>query len=547
MTDQPEVMYFNDILDDKIIEIARNDPKQIIEEFFFIVNKDGERVQFKFNDAQNEYYKDRTARDDILKARKEGFSSMILAILAVKFLFLENVSCVSISHEDEATKRLFEKVEYYIDNMEYRGILIKINISDRSNKRLRFRERNSSFYIGTAGSKAFGRGDTIHYLHVSETAFWLNASKVLTGLLNAVPDNPDNTYIVKESTANGFGNQHHTEWVNEKEGRSTFKPHFFGWHQDPTNRKKPEPGFRLTDDEKKLAIIYNLDITQIVWRRWKMQSMQPDETHTKEELFMQEFPITDDEAFLSSGKPVFDLKLVEIYEEMFVKNPEKTGEMMGWKPAIFIDDPNGRVKLWADPVKGHTYCIGADVAESHDYCYASVIDRATCEQVGEVRCHTDEFEFAGILFRLGMFFYEALIGVERNNQGVAVVKKLDELGYINQYVRESIDEITQRVSNELGWRTDARTRPIMISEFNQFFTNRAYKFRSKVLATEMRTFVRNSKGRPEAQANCHDDAVIGNCIAIQMYKNLPEPIKDDKIIARDYVPNHSAHSYRRHN
>jgi hypothetical protein len=555
-----EYYWLHDIVDDSITRTARNNPKEIIENFFYIVDKKTNKVPFRFNEAQDEYYYKRTARDDILKARKEGFSSMILAIFTVAFLFLENVNIVCISHEDESTQRLFEKVLYYIENMEYDGTPIKVKLADKSRKRMVYKFKNkkgdtitNTFYVGTAGSKAFGRGDNVFYLHCSEIAFWDNASRIMTGLLNAVPDDLANTYIVKETTANGYGTQHQIEWENEKRGESVFKPLFFGWNKDPSNYMEVSKYEMVTGkkfiadiDEMKLAAKNGLSDGQLAWRRWKMSSMQPDENHTKEELFMQEFPIDDREAFLSSGKPIFDIATIEYYEEVYVKPPTKIGELIGWRTVLFEHNNLERLKVWDDPDPRDSYVISADVAESGDYCYATVVSKKTSKQMAEWHGHIDEFEFASVLYRLGMWYNIALIGVEKNNMGVAVIRKLDELDYPNQYVRESLDDITKVVHNELGWRTDSVTRPIMISDYNQEFTRKTYIFRSQLVADEMRTFVRKKTGnrmRPEAQSGCHDDAVIGNCIAVQLLKSLPETIDETEIIVRDYQPNNSMLNY----
>lgn len=438
--DDLETIDFIEILqnDEDIKTLAKNDPRQIIEEFFYIANKDGLRVPFVFNEAQDIYYKNKTARDDILKARKEGFSSLILALLTVAFLFGENVNCVCISHEEESTQRLFKKVEYYIENMTtHDGKRIEVKLKDKSRKNLVFsyskktKDHNgniikekitNTFYLGTAGAKAFGRGDTIHYLHCSEIAFWENASRLMTGLLNAVPDNLQNTYIVKESTANGVGTQHHKEWLNEQENKSVFKPHFFGWYQDPTNAMSLDKYleamhsvFILNTEDILTAAKYRLNDDQLAWRNYKISSMQPDDSHTKEELFQQEYPIDWKEAFLASGKPIFKLEVLKWYEEACVIPPLKVGELVGWRPAIFIENENERLKIWEDPVHDHEYVIAADVAEVGDFCYATVINRTTFKQVAEWHGKMDEFEYAGMLYKLGYYYNIALIGVERNN------------------------------------------------------------------------------------------------------------------------------------
>lgn len=557
------------ILDDDTRKIAADDPKQIIENFFRIVDKSGRVVPFMLNEAQAMYYDKMTARDDILKARKEGFSSLILAIFTVKFLFLENVNCVCISHEADSTARLFDKVEFYVNNLfSKNGEKIEVNLTDKSRKRmvLKYNKKSkdgneytvtNTFYVGTAGAKAFGRGDTIHYLHGSEIAFWDDASRILTGLLNAVPDDLTNTQVVKESTANGSGTQHHTEWKNEKMGASVFTPHFFGWFLDPTNKMPTPKGFTRTPEEDAIAakVFVNdgvkLTNQQLYWRRWKISSMQPDGTRTKEELFKQEYPVSDVEAFLSTGKSIFDEKVMSWYEEAHVRPPDVTGELVGWDPPFLLEGETGRLSIWYTNgeavLKDRTYVIGADTSEGGDYSYAVVLDRNTLTQVAEFQERMDPYEFANVLYRMGKYWNDALIGCERNNQGIAVVTKLDELGYDNQYRRETLDEITKKIHNELGWRTDSVTRPIMLSDYNQVVTERKYIFHSRILLEQQRSFVRNKKGRPEAAFGANDDAVISNAIAYQMYKHVPEPIAEGEIMVRNYSPGHSLSNFLNRN
>jgi len=158
----------NEILKDKRMEkLAIEDPREIVESMFFIVDKAGKKVPFIFNDIQNRFYNDHTLRDDVLKARKEGLSSMILAILTARFLFVPNIVCACVSHTEEDTKRLFSKVKYYIDNLPF-----EVQLSKSSAGHLRLDGQNSDFIVGTAGSKTFARGDTIHQLHLSEFAFY---------------------------------------------------------------------------------------------------------------------------------------------------------------------------------------------------------------------------------------------------------------------------------------------------------------------------------------------------------------------------------------
>lgn len=525
--------------DPKLERLARKDPKQIIEKMFFIVDKAGRRVPFIFNEPQNLYYEQMSPRDDILKARKEGFSSMILAILTCKFLFIPNSVSACVSHREEDTKRLFDKVKYYIENLPF-----EVEFEQASASRLRIKEMNSDFFIGTAGSKTFGRGDTIHNLHLSEYAHYQNWDMV-TGLLNAVPDDLENTWIVKETTANGYGTPHHIAWIDEKKGASTFKPLFFSWADNPEYQMKIIDGVKFSKEERELQEAYNLTDEQLYWRQWKIQSMQPTQDYTREDLFKQEFPMTDTEAFLSSGRPIFDPETLEWYEQFVCIPPLKRGELIGWDPPYVQEKPLGELRIYKEPEKDHQYVIGGDTATEGDYSVLTVLDRTALEQVALWWGHIDEFQLANEAYKLGTYYNTALIGIERNNMGVAVVKKLDELGYKNQYRMEVLDELGMKIKDKLGWETNSKTRPIMISDLNQVTTERKILIRSSECIGEMRSFVKNTKGKAEAQIGTHDDLVIALGIAYQMYKNMPNSISSEDIYVRDYRPNTTLNNFSR--
>lgn len=534
-------MKINELLKDpKLEQLAREDPRQIIEKMFWIVDKAGKRVPFKFNVPQAKYYEEyMSARDDILKARKEGFSSAILAILTCKFLFVPNSVCACVSHRDEDTKRLFEKVYYYIENLPFEVTLEKASAS-----RLRIKEMNTDFIIGTAGSKTFGRGDTIHYLHLSEFAHYGNWD-MITGLLNAVPDDLDNTWVVKETTANGYGTPHHIAWQDEKRGASVFKPIFFSWADNPEYQMAITDETKFTTEERNIQESLGITDEQLHWRQWKINSMQPTQDYTREDLFKQEYPATDTEAFLSTGRPIFDPETLEWYDQAICIEPLKRGELIGWNPPYVQEKNLGELRIYKEPEDGHNYVIGGDTAEEGDYSALVVLDRETMEQVALWWGHIDEFELANVAFRLGTYYNTALIGIERNNMGVAVVKKLDELGYKNQYRMEVIDELGNKIRDKLGWETNSRTRPILISDLNQVVTERKMIIRSREIIGEMKSFVKNSKGKPEAQLGTHDDLVIATGVAYQMYKSVPNKIGSGDIYIRKYKPNTTLNNFSR--
>ena len=145
----------------------------------------------------------------------------MLALFTVRCLYKENTRSVVISHDKESTERLFKRVKFFLDNM--RGPKA---VQETSSKReFSFPKTDSVFYIGTAGGRKFGRGDTITDLHCSEVAFWDNAKDLTAGLFQAVPRTG---YIGMESTGNGR-NFFYRRIMDSAKGTGRYKLHFFDW------------------------------------------------------------------------------------------------------------------------------------------------------------------------------------------------------------------------------------------------------------------------------------------------------------------------------
>jgi hypothetical protein len=238
---------------------------------FEIVNKDGQAVSFTPNKFQQKYLDEMTNRDIILKVRQVGFSSLILGIFTLDFLLNDNSRSVCISHDAQSAQKLLDRVKYFIRSAEEQGLLINLKYNSRNE--LVNAEKNSSFYIGQAGSKSFGRGDTLNNLHLSEFAFYDDPERMLSSVLQAVV--PTGRVVI-ETTANGM-NYFKNFWDKSKAGETNFKAHFF----DNSFYSK-----EFLDQKRK---------------------------ELEEQQFKQEYPSTDTEAFISSGRPFFDREALRFY------------------------------------------------------------------------------------------------------------------------------------------------------------------------------------------------------------------------------------------
>lgn len=197
----------------------------------------------------------------------------------------------------------------------------------------------------------------------------------------------------------------------------------------------------------------------------------------------------------------------------------------------FDERGGGPLSVWQPPNPNRRYVIGVDVAEGldhGDYSVAQVLDCHTGDQVAKWKGHLPAKEFGFEVGRLGFWYQTALIGVEANNHGGSTIDALVEINYPRLYRRRTINEISQRYTIKWGWLTNSSTRPLMIDDLDQALRDGAITIHCKQTLSELRTFIRNEKGKLEGSP--HDDEVMSLAIAVQMleYNASPGDEWDDK-------------------
>ena len=366
----------------------------------------------------------------------------------------------------------------------------------------------------TAGGKGVGRSDTFNNLHISELAFWPGDKKVtLTGLLQAVPNLP-NTMVIIESTANGF--EYFKEiWDKAIKGENDFIPLFVGWNE-LKEYTMPYTGFEPTAEEQELQKRYNLTLEQLSWRRWCIKNNCGGDIET----FKQEYPINPFEAFISTGSCYFNKEIIiNRIKEIEDNQPLKVGYFsytlnenkisnINW-----CDDEKGYIKIYKDVEKGHPYVLGGDTAgEGSDSFTGLVIDNSSGEQVATLKKELDEDEYARQMCCLGMYYNIALIGIE-NNYSTYPTKKIKEYRYPKIYLREIEDNIAEKMQDKFGFVTNKATRPIILSILKEILRDNVNWINDIEILKEALVFIKNEKGRPEAQSGEHDDLIMGLAIA----------------------------------
>ena len=469
------------------------DRVDLIGKLLFIDNKQGQIVPLKFNRGQAYFNRNKASRNIVLKHRQGGWTASILADMYVDCITAEHIQNAVVSHETRSTQRLLDRVQFYYDTM----FPPKPILGAESRSEKKFPELHSSIYIGTAGARAFGRGDTMRKVLLSEFAYYEDGRNILNAIQDAVPMNGE---LTLECTPNGENNVFFEEWVRAKEGKSPFKPFFFPWwwSVDYTIPREselalPEDRGELSYTGEELELIEKNSLTegQIRWRRWKIAE--------KQGLFWQEYPEDEVSCFISIGDPVFDSSILnQLAADCYNGTNHKDG-FTYWIPP----DTTGKTR----------YIIGADSAAgapTGSYSTAVVLDDywRVC---ATFQARLEPLAFTELLVNLAKWYNMAEIAIERNFTGYAVIAALINKGYTN--IHRQRDFLTGKVTSNYGWWTNEQTKEHMRTALRDKLA--VLKTWDVNLVRQLRSY-RYIRMKPTAQS--FDDLAIALMIAVAVKK-----------------------------
>lgn len=530
--------------------------REYIEKCLKIRDKQGNIVPFKLNGPQNRLYdqiKDLReqgipVRIIVLKARQMGFSTLIEAIIFWAAATARNVAGLVMAHQDDATSNIFGMAKRYYDYLPERlkpmqraSNARELLFASPTGSKGKQRGLDSSIRVSTAGGHGVGRSFTIKVAHLSEFAFWPGDKKdTLAGIMQAVPDEPD-TMVFIESTANGF-DEFKDIWDNavqawERGERDGWCPFFAAWWQMEEYRRPVPPGFTRTEEEEELARLYGLDDGQLSWRRWCIKINCGGDL----DLFRQEYPSNPDEAFIASGSCIFDQTAISAWRQAIKGRAGERGRFVYEYDGLTVSGitwdpcPDGDITIYKQPEKGVPYVIGGDTAGDSgtawsDYFAAHVLDNTTGEQVAVLHGKMDEDVFARQIYCMGMYYNEALVGVEVN-YSTHPVKELQRLNYPMQYTREQTDTYTGALKKAYGFNTNSSTRTVIIAELKEAARDNLENIVDDSTLAEMLSFAKVD-GRAEALPGKHDDLVMSLAIANHIRPQQSVVVKKEPVQPR---------------
>lgn len=451
----------------------------------------------------------------ILKARQQGLSTYVGGYLYFNVSQRKACKAMVVTHHSDSTRALFDMTKRYHENCPE---LLKPHTKYSSRRELTFDVLDSSYVVATAGGESIGRGETLTHVHASELAFWQKSTALenWNGMTQAVPNKP-NTAIFVESTANGVSGIFYDLWKGAVDGTNGYVPVFIPWFIDPEYREPVPSNFEITPEEEELEERYTLDHEQLMFRRRKIAQNGID-------LFKQEYPAEPEEAFLTTGRPVFN---PETLQECLHETQDPTSRL-ALEGDEWLENVRGELTLYRKIDDGEKYTIGADVAmgvRGGDYSVAQVLDSKK-RQVATYRAQVHPDYFAEVLYKMGEFFNFAYIIVENNSHGILTCTRLGkDMAYPHFYTELQVDKLTERETMKLGFTTTSKTKPLIIDELRASVREGNIELNDKVTIREMLTYIVTQSGGMEAESGCFDDCVMSLALANHIHEGAWEPIE----------------------
>ena len=502
---------------------------------------------------------DKGLRDDvhffvILKGRQLGITTVSLA-LDLYWQFTHPGWQGTLVSDTEENRDMFRStLGMYIDGLpkEY-----KIPLVAHNRNQMVLKNRSRIFYQIAGNKSRLGQGKAITYLHATETASWGNDEGLASLIASLAEKNPQRLYIF-ESTAQGF-NMFHDMYKTAKRAR-TQRAIFCGWWRNEYYSVGPDSkeykvywDGKLKPDEKEwvkeIKKLYGVEINsrQMAWWRWKMAEGIKDET-----LMYQEFPPTEDYAFVMTGTSFFSNSRCtdaakyaksldyECYRYAF-------GQLFQDTECLPSSDRLATLRIWQQPIDTAYYVIGADPAYGSSdwadrFCiqvfrvYADGLDQVAEFATSEL----NTYQFAWVIAHLAGAYKNSTLNLEVNGPGQAVINELrnlkrlaaaiqgpmakdmmDVLGSMQNYIWRRNDTMGG-LSNSIGFLTTSSSKERMLSYMKDYFERGMMGIFSMDTLEEMKGIVRED-GFIGAPGRGKDDKVIATALATIAWAEQVQP------------------------
>jgi hypothetical protein len=543
-------------------------------------------VPFLFNQVQQRIWREmsRCIREGkplwfvILKFRQAGMSTFWCAWIFWQMWRQRDIQTMIVAHQLPTAETMIETQRVFFDELPD---IFKPDLRDGNHGstiprgEVYFADRRAFCLIHLA-KNADPRGQQVTHVLETEFAMYQNPDEMNAALIPQLPqigsDARKTSSFIIESTPKGQNEFFDYYDAASKGKKGDFIAIFCPWFLfDEQYSAEPPPNWRMTAEEKALQQRLTrmrmndyapedgggkpVTRAQMYFRRSTIESTFGDDA----DKFDQEYPSDPITCWLLSSKSVFreysqylldsTIESVEYAKNIWLK------QMVGGKPVVtrgplfvkllpkivtrgefiqiqgvgFEQNPHGYWRIWAPPISGHKYSIGADPSlgfEDGDCSCICVIDVTEARQVAEFVGFLSPEKFAVEACAAGYWYNQALVVPEINGIGfVTLTTMLGKIGYPNMYRWPKWDEVN-KYSHKRGFETNNRTKQLMVSAMITYFDDRRLQIASKELLAELSTFEQQDDGSEfmkfGAQKGRHDDRVMALGLALMGVAQTPQ-------------------------
>jgi hypothetical protein len=439
------------------------------------------------NAAQRAFEERCGRRNIVLKARQMGMTTWVAGRFFLRTVTRPGTMTLQVAHTQAAAEGIFRIVQRMWDGLPRMLREGPLRRSRANVGQMVFPELDSEFRVASAGDPGAGRGLSVQNLHCSEVSRWPgDAAETLSGLRAALAPGGE---MVLESTPNGAYGAFYEAWsagVDVADGGEGLVRHFLPWWMEPAYVGAAVERDQMREEELLLMARHGLSAEQIGFRRGLEASYGV--------LRAQEFAEDAETCFRATGNCCFETEAVE-------RRLAELGQPMATRW-------NGALQVWFAPVAGKQYIVAVDAAgggAEGDFAAVQVVERQTGLQCAELQQRLRPAELARVAVALAREYNGALLAVERNNHGAAVI------AYVETTERY---ERLYRQGGEAGWLTTTASKPEMVAQLGSVLEHAPERLRSRRLLAECRTFVAGERGKTGAAAGEHDDLVMAMGLAL---------------------------------
>ncbi len=498
-----------------------------------------------------------------LKARQLGISTISLAI-DVFWLSLHDRMQGALITDTEGNRDKFRiLLEQYIESLP-RGLRVGIRAHNRNNLVLNNGSVLDYLVAGTRKvNSSLGRSRALNFVHATEMSSWGSEEGIASLMASLAQKHPHRLYMF-ESTARGF-NLFHEMWQSAKADTTAQKAFFIGWWSKDLYRfEKGTAEYKQywtgeydegeLDFMEKVEAQYGTKITdeQIAWHRYFR-------THkiTDDDLMKQEYPSTEDEAFIMSGRSFFPIQ--RVMSDMKFLHDMDGGPLKAYDyslgenflATVLEPKPSAAdcdLRIWEEPHPNGIYVMGVDPAYGRS-------DDKDCHSIQVYRCFADKmvqvaeyatfvpetYQVAWVVCHLAGAYKNIWINLEVNGPGFAIQQEMRHLKQllVSGAFRDAPNALDEEVfsavkyylyhrPDSLGagycyfWKTTADNKLTILNQLRDSYTLRQLRVRSVPLLEEMQRVVQ-SGSEIKGEGRSKDDRVFASALACKAWIEWVRP------------------------